>query len=62
MNNRIKIMCSEEKFIKIITYHDTEIFKKENSEATSEILEVIIKNILMQTKEERSNNLIIILF
>jgi len=38
------------------------ILKKENSEATNKILKVIIKNIFMQTKEERLNNFIIILF
>ena len=45
MNDRMKIICSEEKFIKIIIYYNTEILKKENSKATSEILKIIIKNI-----------------
>ena len=47
MNDRIKATCSEEKFIKTITYYNMKILKKENLKATSEILKVIIKNILM---------------
>ena len=62
MNNRIKVTCLKEKFIKIITHYNTKILKKENSEATNKILKIIIKNIFMQIKKERSDNLIIILF
>ena len=62
MNNRMKATCLKEKFIKTITHHDMKILKKENSETTNKILKIIIKNIFMQIKEERLNNLIIILF
>jgi len=51
MNNKIKIICMKKKFIKIITYHDTEIFKNTNWEIISEILKIIIKNVIMQTKK-----------
>jgi len=52
MNDRMKVMCSKEKFIKIIIYHDMKILKKENLKVTSEILEIIIKNVLIQTKKK----------
>ena len=44
MNNRMKIMCTEKKFIKIITYYDTEIFKKKKLKITNKIFRTIIKN------------------
>ena len=56
INDRMKMMCLKEKFIKIIIYYNIKILKKENSETTSKILKIIIKNVLIQIKEEKLNN------
>ena len=62
MNNKMKITCMKEKFIKIITHHDTEIFKKEKLKIINEIFRITIKNMLTQTKEKNFDNLVIVLF
>ena len=46
MNNRMKMMCTEEKFIKIITYYDMKTLKKEKLKIIDEIFKTIIKNML----------------
>ena len=55
VNNRMKIMCTEKKFIKTITHHDIKILKKEELKTTDEILKTMIRNVLMQTKKNSDN-------
>ena len=56
INNKIKVICTEKKFIEIITYHDIKIFKKKKLKITDKIFKTMIKNILTQIKK----NLIIL--
>ena len=56
MNDRMKVTCTEEKFIEIITYYNIKILKKEELKTTDEIFKIMIKNMFMQTKK----NLIIL--
>ena len=62
VNDRMKITCMKEKFIKIITYHDAETFKKKELKITNEIFKVMIRNIFMWAKKRRSDNLVTVLF
>ncbi len=62
MNNRMKATCTEEKFIKIITYHDTKILKKEELKTIDEIFRTTIRNMVTQIKKRKFNNLVIISF
>ena len=62
MNNKMKVTCMKEKFIKIITHHDVKILKKKKLKITDEIFKAIIRNMLTQTKKKKFNNFIIILF
>ena len=62
MNNKMKAMCTEEKFIKTITHHDMKTLKKEELKTSDEIFRIMIRNMLTQTKEKKSDNLVIILF
>ena len=62
MNDRMKVMCTEEKFIEIITHHDIEILKKKELKTTDEIFRVTIRNMFTQTKKRKSDNLVTILF
>ena len=62
MNNRMKAMCIEKKFIEIITHHDMKILKKEKLKIIDEIFRTTIKNMLTQTKKKKSDNLVTVLF
>ena len=46
INDRIKVICTEEKFIKTIIYHDVKTFKKERLKTTDEIFKTMIRNML----------------
>ena len=46
VNDRMKVICMKEKFIKAITHHDTETFKKKELKTTDEILRIMIRNML----------------
>ena len=62
MNNRMKVMCIEKKFIKTITHHDMKTLKKKKLKTIDEIFKTIIKNMLIWAKERRSDNFMIVLF
>ena len=62
MNDKMKVMCMKEKFIETITHHDMKTLKKEELKIIDEIFRTMIRNMLMQTKERKSDNLVIILF
>ena len=62
VNDRMKITCMKEKFIKIITYHDAETFKKKKLKITDEIFRATVRNMLIQIKERKSDNLVTVLF
>ena len=44
MNDRMKVMYTEEKFIKIIIHHDMKILKKKELKTTDEIFKIMIRN------------------
>ena len=52
MNNKMKAMCIEKKFIKTITYHDMKTLKKEELKIIDEIFRITIRNMLTQTKKK----------
>ena len=52
MNNKIKVMCTEEKFIETIIHYNIKIFKKEELKITNEIFKAMIKNMLMWVKKK----------
>ena len=62
VNNRMKIMCTKNKFIKIITHHDIKILKKEELKTTDEIFRTMIRNMLTWAKKKRSDNFVTVLF
>jgi len=62
VNDKMKVMCMKKKFIKIITHYDMKTFKKKELKITDEIFRIIIKNMLTQIKNKKSDNFVIISF
>ena len=52
VNDRMKMMCTEKKFIETITYYDTKTLKKEELKIINEIFRTMIKNMLTQAKKK----------
>ena len=62
MNNKMKAMCMKKKFIKTIIHYDMKTLKKKELKTTDEIFRTTIRNMLTQTKERRSDNLVTVSF